>query len=91
MATYTGKILDVDLSTGKISTSQVADEVVRKFIGGSGMAAKLFLDRVSPDIDPMSPDNVLFLMAGPLAGTGLPGSSSGAGQDPRPVETRAAT
>ena len=75
MATYTGKILDVDLSTGKISTSQVANEVVRKFIGGSGMAAKLFLDRVSPDVDPMSPENVLFLMAGPLAGTGLPGSS----------------
>ena len=75
MPTYTGKILDIDLSTGKISTTRLEADVVRKFIGGSGMAAKLFLERVSPDVDPMSPENVLFLMAGPLAGTGLPGSS----------------
>jgi aldehyde:ferredoxin oxidoreductase len=75
MPSYTGKILDIDLSAGKISTTTVEDDVVRKYIGGSGMAAKLFLDRVSPDVDPMSKNNVLFLMAGPLAGTGIPGSS----------------
>jgi len=75
MPTHTGKILDIDLTSGKISSTTVKDDVVRKYIGGSGMAAKLFLDRVSPDVDPMSKDNVLFLMAGPLAGTGLPGSS----------------
>jgi aldehyde:ferredoxin oxidoreductase len=75
MPTHTGKILDIDLSSGKISTTTVEDDVVRKYIGGSGMAAKLFLDRVSPDVDPMSNDNVLFLMGGPLAGTGIPGSS----------------
>ncbi len=75
MPTYTGRILDVDLSKREITTTQLEDEIIRKFIGGSGLAAKLFLDRVSPDVDPMSPDNVLFLMTGPLAGTGLPGSS----------------
>ena len=75
MATHRGKILDVNLSTGDISTTEVEDDVVRRFIGGSGMAAKLFLERVSPDVDPLSAENVLFLLAGPLAGTGLPGSS----------------
>ncbi|MCJ7520954.1 MAG: aldehyde ferredoxin oxidoreductase, partial [Dehalococcoidia bacterium] len=75
MATYTGKILEVDLSTGKVKTSKIGDDVVRKFIGGSGLAAKLFLDRVSPDIDPLSDKNVLFLMAGPLSGTNFPTSS----------------
>lgn len=75
MATYTGKLLEIDLSTGTISTSTIDDNVQRKFIGGAGLAAKLFLDRVSPDIDPLSDKNVLFLMAGPLSGTNFPTSS----------------
>jgi len=75
MGTHRGKILDINLSTGDISTTQLEEDVLRKFIGGSGLAAKLFLERVSPDCDPLSADNTLFLMAGPLAGTGLPGSS----------------
>lgn len=75
MATYTGMLLEIDLSTGTISTSTIDDNVQRKFIGGAGLAAKLFLDRVSPDIDPLSDKNVLFLMAGPLSGTNFPTSS----------------
>ncbi len=75
MATYTGMLLEIDLSTGTISTSTIDDNAQRKFIGGAGLAAKLFLDRVSPDIDPLSDKNVLFLMAGPLSGTNFPTSS----------------
>jgi len=75
MGTHKGKILDIDLSSGSITTTTLTEDVMRKYIGGSGLAAKLFLDRVPPDVDPMSKDNIFFLMAGPLAGTGLPGSS----------------
>jgi aldehyde:ferredoxin oxidoreductase len=75
MGSHRGKILDVNLTTGKISVTQIEPETTRRYIGGSGLAARLFLDRVDPGVDPLSPDNVLFLMAGPLAGTGLPGSS----------------
>jgi aldehyde:ferredoxin oxidoreductase len=69
MGTYTGKILDIDLSSGTFKTTKIKDDVIRKFIGGAGLAAKLFLDRVPPDIDPLSAKNVLFLMGGPLSGT----------------------
>jgi aldehyde:ferredoxin oxidoreductase len=48
---------------------------LRRFIGGSGVAAKLFLDRVPPDADPLGGENILFLFTGPLAGTTLPGVS----------------
>ncbi len=75
MGTQTGKILDIDLSTGTIDTSTVDEESQRKFIGGSGLAAKLFLDRVPPDADPLSDKNILFIMAGPLSGTNFPTSS----------------
>ena len=75
MAGYTGKILEVNLTKGTIKHSAVEPEMLRKFIGGTGLAAKLFLDRVSPDVDPLSGANILFLMTGPLAGSGLPGTS----------------
>jgi aldehyde:ferredoxin oxidoreductase len=75
MTRGTGKILDIDLSTGKVSTSEVDEDVMRKYIGGSGLAAKLFFDRVSPNVDPLAAGNVFFLMAGPLSGTLLPATS----------------
>ena len=75
MGTHKGKILDINLSTGAVKTTKIEEDVLRKFIGGSGLAAKLFFDRVPPDVDPLSDKNVLFLMAGPLSGTNFPTSS----------------
>ena len=75
MGTYRGKILDINLTTGTTKTTTIQEEVLRKFVGGSGLAAKLFLDRVPPDTDPLSKKNVLFLMTGPLTGTNFPTSS----------------
>jgi len=71
---YQGTILEVNISTGAIKRSNVDKQALREFIGGSGLAAKLFFDRVSPDVDPLSGDNILFLVTGPLTGTNLPGT-----------------
>jgi len=75
MESYKGKILEVNLANGSIAHSTLEQDILRRFIGGSGLAAKLFLDRVSPDVDPLSGENILFIMTGPLAGTALPGVS----------------
>ncbi len=75
MAGYRAKILELDLNSGNVNTTIIEEDVQRNFIGGSGLAAKLFLDRVPPDVDPLSPDNILFVMTGPLSGTTLPGGS----------------
>ncbi|MBT4512038.1 MAG: hypothetical protein HOC20_07515 [Chloroflexi bacterium] len=75
MAKYEGKMLEINLTDGNIGGSTVDKDVLRKYVGGSGLAAKLFLDRVSPDVDPLSPDNVLFITTGPLSGTTIPGGS----------------
>ena len=69
MGTNRGEILDIDLSSGTIKTTKIKDDVLRKFIGGAGLAAKLFFERVPTDTDPLSSKNVLFLMGGPLSGT----------------------
>jgi aldehyde:ferredoxin oxidoreductase len=72
---YNGGILEVNLTTGAVGQSTVEREVLRRFIGGGGVAANLLLNRVSPDVDPLSGGNVLFLMNGPLTGTKLPGAA----------------
>jgi aldehyde:ferredoxin oxidoreductase len=75
MAGFAGKLLEVNLTTGSIGTSVVDGAVRRKFIGGSGLAAKLMLDRVDPDVDPLSPQNPIFIWTGPISGMNIPGGA----------------
>ncbi len=71
---YAGQILNVDLSEGKITTLRTANYSDR-FLGGRGIAAKIYWDEVSPQIKALSPENYLIFVNGPLAGfTRLAGS-----------------
>ncbi|MFZ8783840.1 MAG: aldehyde ferredoxin oxidoreductase family protein [Desulfurococcaceae archaeon] len=65
---YPGKVvLRVDLSSDKIEEEELTDSIVEKFIGGKGLAAYLMYKEIKPGIDPFSPENKLFIFAGPLA------------------------
>lgn len=71
---YSGNILKVDLSSGHISKIRT-DDYTDRFIGGRGLAAKLYWDNVLPSTGAMDPDNLLIFTTGPLAGfTRLGGS-----------------
>lgn len=72
---FMGKILRVDLSEGKIWDEDVQEDLVRKFIGGIGIATKYLYDEVPKGIDPLGPENRLIFMTGPLAGTTSPSAS----------------
>ena len=70
---YAGKILRVDLSLGTVgetSTMEYAD-----FLGGRGIAAKIYWDEVSPDVDAADAENRLVFATGPLAGLHVLGTS----------------
>jgi aldehyde:ferredoxin oxidoreductase len=69
---YMGKILRVDLSTGKIWDEPLNEEYTRAFAGGSGLAARYVYDMVEGDTDPLGPENPLVFMTGPLVGTAMP-------------------
>lgn len=71
----TGKILEINLSTAGVSVLQPAEAIYRDFLGGSALAAKIFFDRQGWLADPLGPENLLLVMTGPLAATGLPGAS----------------
>jgi aldehyde:ferredoxin oxidoreductase len=71
---YGGKILVVDLTTGRISTKPTLD-YAQDFIGGRGINARLLYDAIGPDTDPLGPENVIAFGTGPLSGTAYPGCS----------------
>ena len=73
---YTGRLLRVDLTDGKVSIEKVAPELLRKFLGGVGYGAKLYYDEIPAGTDPLSPENELIFVTGPLTGTNAPGSGS---------------
>jgi aldehyde:ferredoxin oxidoreductase len=71
MKGWIGKTLIVDLNTGSIATEPLDAEIARQFIGGRGLGTRLLWDLVGPEVDPLSPENVLIFAPGPLTGTGF--------------------
>ena len=65
-----GKVLWVDLTTGKIEEEQIPDAVYEKVLSGLGLAAYLLYQRIPPGADPLGPENVLGFVSGLLTGTG---------------------
>ena len=71
---YGGKVLIVNLSTGKIEKQDITPEFAQKFIGGMGFSAKILYDEVGASVGPFSPDNEVIFAIGPLTGTRAPNS-----------------
>jgi len=69
---YAGKILRVDLTRGTISEERIKETLLRKYIGGSGLAAKILFDETGPETEPLGPNNVLIFMTGPVTATKVP-------------------
>lgn len=70
-----GRVLKVDLTAGEFEDRPIEESAYRRFLGGSGLAAYLFLQMEGYIPDPLSPGNPLIVMNGPLSGTSLPGCS----------------
>ncbi len=68
---WAGKVLRVDLSTGKISTEDTIEKY-KDFLGGTGIGYKVIWDEVPTGTKPFDPANKIVFGVGPLAGTGAP-------------------
>ena len=71
---WTGRILHVDLTDGRLSELNTLD-YADLFLGGRGLATRLFWEMVPPRAGALDPDNHLIVMTGPLVGTGAQGAS----------------
>ena len=70
-----GFSLEINLSRGSIDKIATDPGTTGQYLGGQGSAAKLIWDRIAPETDPFSPDNLLIFSAGLLAGTPVPGAN----------------
>jgi len=74
---YAGRMLHVDLSTGKTSVEPLNEDYAKKYIGGIGLGIRLWLDHSKAGVDPFSPENPLILAIGPISGTVWPTGGNG--------------
>jgi aldehyde:ferredoxin oxidoreductase len=68
---YAGKFLEIDLSDGTFKDVTFDDELLKDYVGGRALAAKILCDRLISkweEVDPLGPDNILLFLPGPLTG-----------------------
>ncbi|MFO7991130.1 MAG: aldehyde ferredoxin oxidoreductase N-terminal domain-containing protein [Thermoplasmata archaeon] len=71
---YTGKILEVDLTSKEHKITELDMNDARLFLGGKGLGAKMLWDRTEKGTDPLGPKNPLMFITGPLTGLRIPTS-----------------
>ncbi|MCD6240545.1 aldehyde ferredoxin oxidoreductase family protein [Candidatus Bathyarchaeota archaeon] len=72
---YSGKILRINLSENLVEVQSLEENIYRKFLGGTGLAAKILFEDKIFNVDPLDPANELVFSIGPFQGTGILGSS----------------
>src|SRR5512138_1811953 len=65
---FNNRVAWINLTAGQIDYKPIDEEDARKYIGARGLGVKYVYDN-GPEVDPLSPDNILCFMLGPLSGT----------------------
>ncbi len=68
VAGFANRLAYVDLTAGKVEFKPVPEDLAKKYIGARGLGVKLVFDN-GPQVDPLSPDNLLCFLNGPLTGS----------------------
>ena len=81
---YIGKILKVNLTSGKINEASLDEAFFRKWFGGYGLGVRLLYSEIPAKTDPLGPDNIVGFTTGILTGTLTPfsGSFTAVGKSP---------
>jgi aldehyde:ferredoxin oxidoreductase len=74
---YAGRVLYIDLNTGRTYIEKLRVAYAKNYIGGIGLGMRLWLDNSKAGVDPFSPDNPLVLALGPISGTVFPTGGNG--------------
>ena len=66
---WTRKVLRVNLTAGTCVAEPLNMEWAQDYLGCRGLATKYFVSEVDPKVDPLSPQNKMLMVTGPLTGT----------------------
>lgn len=69
-ANYGERVAHIDLTSGEIEYKSIPQEWIDKYMGSRGVGVKYVFEN-GPQVDPLSPDNILCFMNGPLTGTAV--------------------
>ena len=69
---YAGKVLRVNLTDHTMYDQVIPEEMLRQYLGGSGLGARLLYDETDSSTDPLGPENILIFLTGPIEGTKVP-------------------
>ncbi len=72
MYAFVGKVLRINLTEGTSTVEDLDPILAEKFVGGRGLATKMYSDEVPVEVDVFAPENKLFIATGPLTGTPTP-------------------
>ena len=72
MGGWTGKALRVNLTDGSIQTEDIPRQWQEEYVGGRGLGDRYLFEEMDPTVDPLSPENKLLFVTGPLTGTSAP-------------------
>lgn len=67
---WTGRCLRVNLTEEDHQIEEIPIRLLEKFMGGRGLGVKMLSNEIDPCVDPLSSENSLIFVAGPLVGTG---------------------
>ena len=73
---YLKRLLRVDLGTGKAKAEELPDEILEKYVGGTGIGARILYNEVPPGVEWNDPKNRLILFSGPLGATRISGTGT---------------
>jgi len=65
---YADKVAHVDLSSSKIEYKPIPEDWKQKYIGARGVGVRYVYEN-GPQVDALSPDNIICFMNGPMTGT----------------------
>jgi aldehyde:ferredoxin oxidoreductase len=68
LAEYGSRIAHIDLTGGRVEVRPVPEGWTEKYIGARGLGVRYLLEN-GPQVDPLSPENILCFMTGPLTGS----------------------
>ncbi len=72
MGGWTGRLLRVDLTSGRSTVEAIPAAWMRDYLGGRGLADRYLWNEMDPAEDPFAPANKMIFAAGPLTGTPVP-------------------
>lgn len=72
---FTGKILDINLSTATWKILPLPRKLTRQYLGGRGYNVQFLFHNLAAHVDPLSPENLLLFSCGLLTGTAAPSSA----------------